>query len=357
MMPRNRLLEVKNGDVTGALRGFLKSLLEKRLLDALLVPVAVPSGKNVVQTLVEEIGQIDRCEPLAPVMPVNSAKIVSSLTRTGAPGKKVGVVLRSCELRALQELVKLKQADLTNLVLIGVDCFGTYSVSDYREAGVSTDAFLKNAPVESDPKLRPSCKVCRYPMPLNADLVIGLFGMDLNRGLLIRGETAEGERLLGALAIDGDADAAKRDAAVAKLAAVREGEVTEFLQKVPPNSGAFKTCFPHCPPASPATTAGWPARSATVGNVCWIHPPLPSGKATSTWSGPARKARCACPPTLSFSTWSGSTTWGHPVSPAAFVRTHARTPSKYSNCSVWEGRRCSSCSITFPAEAWGTNFR
>jgi formate dehydrogenase subunit beta len=240
MMPRNSLLEVKNGDVTGALRGFLKSLLEKGLLDALLVPVAVPSGKNVVQTLVEDIGQIDRCEPLAPVMPVNSAKIVSSLTRTGAPGKKVGVVLRPCELRALQELVKLKQADLTNLVLIGLDCFGTYSVSDYSVAGVSTDAFLKSAPVGNDPKLRQSCKVCRYPMPLNADLIIGLFGMDLNHKLLIRGETAEGERLLGALAIDGDADAAKRDDAVAKLSAVREGEVNEFLQKAAAEFGGLQ---------------------------------------------------------------------------------------------------------------------
>ena len=241
-MPRNDLLEVKDGDVTGALRGFLKSLLEKGLLDALLVPVAVPSGKNAVQTLVEDIGQIDRCEPLAPVMPVNSAKIVSSLTRTGAPGKKIGVVLRSCEIRALQELVKLKQADLTNMVLIGTDCFGTYSVSDYSEAGVSTNAFLKNALGDSDPKLRQSCKVCRYPMPLNADLLIGLIGMDLNRELLIRAETAEGERLLGALGIDGDGDvgAAKRDAAVAKLAAVREKEKNEFLQKAAAEFGGLQ---------------------------------------------------------------------------------------------------------------------
>jgi formate dehydrogenase subunit beta len=239
-MPKNDLLEVKDGDVTGALRGFLKSLLEKGLLDALLVPVAVPSGKNVVQTLVEDSRQIDSAEPLAPVMPVNSAKIVSSLTRTGAPGKKIGVVLRSCELRALYELVKLKQADLTNLVLIGMDCFGTYSVSDYSVAGVATDAFLKNAPDESDAKIRLSCRVCRYPAPLNADLTIGLIGMDLNRELLIRGETPEGERLLGALGIDGDADTAKRDDAVAKLTAVREKQKDEFLQKAAAELGGLQ---------------------------------------------------------------------------------------------------------------------
>jgi formate dehydrogenase subunit beta len=239
-MPRNVVLEVKDGDVTGALRGFLKSLLEKGLLDALLAPVAVPSGKNVVQTLVEDIGRIDHAEPLAPVMPVNSAKIVSTLTRTAAPGKKIGVVLRPCELRALHELVKLKQADLTNLVLIGMDCFGTYSVSDYSEAGVSTDAFLKTAAGDGDPKIRQSCRICRYPAPLNADLVIGLIGMDLNRELLIRGETPGGERLLGALGIDGDGDAAKRDAAVAKLATTRDGQKNEFLQKAAAEFGGLQ---------------------------------------------------------------------------------------------------------------------
>lgn len=233
------MLEVKDGDVTGALRGFLKSLLEKGLLDALLTPAAVPSGKNVVQTLVEDIGRIDHVDPLAPVMPVNSAKIVSSLTRTGAPGKKIGVVLRSCELRALNELVKLKQADLTNLVLIGVDCFGTYSVQDYAEAGVSTDAFLKNASGDGDAKIRLACRVCRYPAPLNADLTIGLIGMDLNRELLIGGETPEGERLLEALGIEGNAATAKRDDAVAKLAAAREKEKGEFLKQAAAELGGL----------------------------------------------------------------------------------------------------------------------
>jgi formate dehydrogenase (coenzyme F420) beta subunit len=240
-MPKNIMLEVKDGDVTGALRGFLKSLLEKGLLDALLTPVAVPSGKNVVQTLVEDPRQIDNAEPLAPVMPVNSAKIISSLTKTGAPGKKIGVVLRSCELRALRELVKLKQAELTNLVLIGVDCFGTYPVQDYAEAGVSTNAFLKNGPGDGDAKIRLACKVCRYPAPLNADLTIGLIGMDLGRELLIGAQTPEGERLLGAPGIEGNADAAKRDAAVAKLAAEREKQKGEFLLKTAAELGGLQS--------------------------------------------------------------------------------------------------------------------
>ena len=62
-------------------------------------------------------------------MPVNSATLVSQLTGD-KPSQKVGVVLRSCEIRALIELVKLQQANLDNLTIIGVDCLGTYEVDD-----------------------------------------------------------------------------------------------------------------------------------------------------------------------------------------------------------------------------------
>ena len=44
--------------------------------------------------------------------------------------EKLGVVLRSCEIRALVELVKFQQAKLDNALIIGVDCLGTYKVTD-----------------------------------------------------------------------------------------------------------------------------------------------------------------------------------------------------------------------------------
>jgi hypothetical protein len=43
----------------------------------------------------------------------------------------IAVVLRPCEIRALVELVKLQQASMDPFLVIGVDCWGTYSVQDY----------------------------------------------------------------------------------------------------------------------------------------------------------------------------------------------------------------------------------
>ena len=128
---RNAILDTSKDGMLESIKGFLKSLLEKELVNAVLVPVELPSGNNVVQTLVSNPEKLDSANPLAPVLPVNSARIVSSITRTGSSQRKIAVVLRSCELRAVIELAKLKQVTLDNLLIIGIDCYGTYSINDY----------------------------------------------------------------------------------------------------------------------------------------------------------------------------------------------------------------------------------
>ena len=58
--------------------------------------------------IVKDPAHLDKANPFSPVMPMNSATIVSQLT-ADKPGKKLGVVLKPCEIRALIELVKLGQ--------------------------------------------------------------------------------------------------------------------------------------------------------------------------------------------------------------------------------------------------------
>jgi len=237
-MAKNAVLEVQNGNVIQTLNGLWRQLLEKGLVDALLIPQELPSGGNVVQTLVSSADNLTTPNPLAPVMPVNTARLVSQMTKVTPSPRKVGVVLRPCELRALIELVKLKQASLENLVLIGIDCFGTYSVNDYKnlaENGSSpSDAFIKAVREgKEDASLRQVCQMCEYPTPMNADIAIGLIGVDLDKSLLIQASTPEGERILEALELKegSEADVTKRDEAVSKLVEQRTKKRDEVLQE------------------------------------------------------------------------------------------------------------------------------
>jgi len=54
-MVRKVILDVKEGDLSKTLKDFFAELLKKGNLDALLVPLELPSRVNVVPTLVTDI--------------------------------------------------------------------------------------------------------------------------------------------------------------------------------------------------------------------------------------------------------------------------------------------------------------
>jgi len=234
-MERYAVIPTGNQGVLGAMRQFLASLLEKKLVDALLVPLELPTGDNVVPTIVSRPEQIQAANPLAPVMPVNAARLVSRITLISPSPERLGVVLRPCELRALVELVKLKQASLEKLLLIGIDCHGTYSVADYgklaKESSSPTEDFLKRVQEgKDDPRLRKACQVCEYPVPMGADLTIGLLGVDLEKGILLVAGTPEGERVIQELGLE-ENSAEERQSAIAKLLETRAGKRAELLKQ------------------------------------------------------------------------------------------------------------------------------
>jgi formate dehydrogenase subunit beta len=226
------ILEVKEGDVLAALRTFLRRLLAEQVVDALLVPVELPSGDAVAQTLIKDPEKLDLANPLAPVMMVNSANLVSRLTRLGNR-EKVGVVLRSCEMRALIELVKLQQASLDNLVTLGIDCLGTYELTQYAELRGQLGGALGPSPeqlqaategqvVPADSyEFRAACQICEYPVAANVDVNIGLIGVDSRTMVLLEMEPEIGKELLEKLGLQ-EGEAADREKAVGKLVAARE---------------------------------------------------------------------------------------------------------------------------------------
>jgi formate dehydrogenase subunit beta len=161
---------------------------------------------------------------------MNAAKVVSKLTRRPL-GERIAVVLRPCEIRAFIELVKLKQGTLDDVVLIGVDCYGSYSNINYPrfsgEDGMdSTLRFLANATngegtAFDDFDLSPACKACEYPIPENADLLIGLIGMDMNNHLLLQANTPRGEELMDQLGLEETTPPESRKGAVESLLEAR----------------------------------------------------------------------------------------------------------------------------------------
>jgi formate dehydrogenase subunit beta len=130
---------------------------------------------------------LDQADPLAPVFPINSARALGWMTQH-EPRGRIGAVMRSCEMRAMVELVKLKQACLDCVTLISVDCAGTYDVPVYKEqASGNGPAWqeLYREPLAEVTDLRDACQMCEQPTYDEADIVIELIGSDLSQGFLI----------------------------------------------------------------------------------------------------------------------------------------------------------------------------
>ena len=196
-----KVLKIENGDIIGACNDLLKSFLESKKVDALLVPQEVPSKKASFHVLISDPRQL-HANVFAPVLPVSSAAILSKITKLRAAEKTIGVVMRPCQIRALIELVKLNQANLENIVIIGVDCIGTFPVNVYSEFPEETSPteYLLDAldakTSDAEKYLRSACLVCKDPVPANADMVMGLFGADTTRELILLANTDAGEALL-----------------------------------------------------------------------------------------------------------------------------------------------------------------
>ena len=203
-MAKLAAVKVKDGKTDEAIIDFLKSLIEKGVVEDLVIPKALPSGEGVVQTLIRDPHMLGGGCALSPTMPVQSARVVSNLSIKNL-GKKVGAVMKSCEIRAIVELTKFLQVKLDNLYLIGIDCPGTFEVPDYArmvQEGKGGEKLTRElfrgmergeGAVPAGYSFRAACQMCEYPVP-QADIVFKLYGYPTEREIGVEvGEKLEKE--------------------------------------------------------------------------------------------------------------------------------------------------------------------
>ena len=216
-------IEVKEKDILESLQRFFKNVLKLEDISAILVSQHLPMKKMVMPTLVTDPDHLTDADPLAPAFAMNAAKILSRLTRK-AMGAKIAAVLRPCEIRAFVELVKLKQGRPDDILVIGIDCLGAFQNQDYfqyagQDGSESTMRFF-NTFIDAETtemegiNLSTACKACEYPVAANADIQIGLFGVEIDDHLLVQSQTEAGTQLLNQLDLAEIAEPVSRQDAI-----------------------------------------------------------------------------------------------------------------------------------------------
>jgi formate dehydrogenase subunit beta len=178
--------------------------------------------------------------------------------------------LRPCEIRAFVELVKLRQGCTDEVILIGVDCLGAFGNKDYchlveQNPAESTVVFYekvlhRKATEIGDVDLAPACKACEYPVAENADILIGLYGMDIDRSLLVQSRTEAGDHILKQMNLSAADEPRGRRDAINELISqrtkyrdemfARTREVTDSLEKMTAYLAGCVNCY-NCRVACP----------------------------------------------------------------------------------------------------------
>jgi formate dehydrogenase (coenzyme F420) beta subunit len=218
-------LSFKKDEMNQKLAAFFKGMLENEAVEAVLVPMA-QNKQGVRLTLITAADHTGPVDPFAPIAAVSGAKIASSLTARPS-GRRVAMVLRPCEIRAVVELAKLKQVNLDDVLLIGMDCHGRYENTDFAKfqaQGGTSESFLANAQAgktaTEDFDIIGACQICEFPTADNVDMRLCAIGAE-NDSVFIEAVTPKGEQALEKAGLKPGAAPAGRDGAVKTLVAAR----------------------------------------------------------------------------------------------------------------------------------------
>jgi len=248
-------LPVDQGNMNAAFKDFFARLLEKDVVQALFLPMRQPDGVMAMHTLVRDPERLDGLDPLAPVTPTSAARLLSSLTFK-KPGYRIGAFLRPCDFRAYVELVKLKQADLDQVLVITTDCRGRMETRDYlglvAESGDAAALdFLRRAAAGDDTlALVQACRVCEHPAHDGADISLRLFGGNPEEGILFCAQTDKGRDALGETGLEEAQEPAGRTRELSSLLEARTAERDAMFEEYEARASSFsslrdtlKTCI------------------------------------------------------------------------------------------------------------------
>lgn len=182
-----------NGDPLATVRHFLQDLWSSADFEGMLVQLDPIAETRPRPTFVEDPAHLLTANPFLPVVTLNAANLVSQIA-SHSPQARNAAVLRSCEARALFEMVKNNGISIDHWLIIVVDCPGSFPIDDYpwrlQRAGTTERLthevlrFARQGGIASY-RFRSACQMCTSPGAERADVCICLFGLPIKEYILV----------------------------------------------------------------------------------------------------------------------------------------------------------------------------
>lgn len=211
----------------GVITSLLKFALESKMVDII---VAVRQGRSRYESVLSFVTEPQEVKACAGSLHFGTPGIAKNIKKyLDTHNKKIAVVCKSCDARALIELAKIGQVNIDNIIMIGVNCTGTLApavtIDMIRKSGV--DPYTLIYEDIDDDKLtfkfaqqaektfelseleqnglgrRNNCQRCEYPIPRMADLACGKWGLNGEKETFIELCSTKGEELFGKAVSEG----------------------------------------------------------------------------------------------------------------------------------------------------------
>jgi len=193
---------LKKAECGGAVTELLKYALESKTVDAVLAVTRGIDLYDAVPTLVTNPRDLDKCAGSLHCGTVLLSKLVMEYVPKMS-GKKLGLVVKGCDMMGLLELSKRKLVNLDNIVMIGVNCGGSVSPVAARKMikekfGIDPNTVTKeeidkgqfiieyegghkgismDELEEAGYGRRSNCRRCKLKVPRQVDLACGNWGV------------------------------------------------------------------------------------------------------------------------------------------------------------------------------------
>jgi len=228
-MNKNWMIQT-HGDPLGALQKFVRTLWERTDIDVMVV---APNGDGF---LLESPDDLEHLNPFRPLMKLNTARLVVDTVKK-RPGKRVGAMLRPCEMRALNEMAARGAVKREDVMAICIDCLGTFPSDEFEWRSKRSSKGLTKETLQFAPqggisayRYRSACQMCAEPGANEGDVNIYVFGLPVRQSMLIN--AVNGEEFLESIT-DGlarDDLVSKREHTLAKISD-RHGSTRERVLK------------------------------------------------------------------------------------------------------------------------------
>ncbi len=184
-----------HGDPIGAVQVFVQAVWAQTGLDGLLTS----TNGGYEPHLLDNPEAVAHVNPFRPLMTENLAQSAPGMLHD-SPERRLGVMLRPCEMRALIEISKRQPIPRERLVTICLDCLGTYPTEEYEwrvgrkgsPENLANDAlkFARQGGILAY-RYRTACQICADPGAHSADLNIHVLGLPVRQEILIQASNPE----------------------------------------------------------------------------------------------------------------------------------------------------------------------